>query len=90
MGRMVGKFRQARVNYASKLGRPVSVREVAEQIGVSRQFLSNMEHGKVKPRWDTLEKMCELYEVKPGDLLDYEDLAALVGAVPERLHSYQG
>ena len=90
MARMVGKFRQARVNYASKLGRPVSVQEVATAIGVSRQFLSNMEHDKVKPSWETLEKMCQLYGIKPGDLLDMEELAALIGAGSGQLHPYQG
>ena len=49
MGRMIGKFRQARLDYASRLGRTVSVKEVAEKIGVSRQFFSDVEHNKERP-----------------------------------------
>lgn len=77
MARIVGRFQQARLDYQSKLGRPVTVEEVAQAVGVSRQSLSDIENGKSLPRYGTLAKLCKLYGLEPGDLLKYEDWRAL-------------
>jgi putative transcriptional regulator len=47
-------------------------REVAEAIGITEQNLSLLKSGKVKGvRFDTLEKLCQVLECQPGDLLSY-------------------
>jgi transcriptional regulator with XRE-family HTH domain len=83
MGKIVGRFQQARLNYQSRIGRPVTVEEIAKQIGISRQSLSDIENGGSLPRYRTLAKLCKLYGVQPGELLTYEERlarrAALVG-----------
>jgi transcriptional regulator with XRE-family HTH domain len=77
MGKIVGRFLQARLRYQGHLGRPVTMEEVAKEVGISRQSLSDIENGHSLPRYGTLAKLCRLYGVKPGDLLDYEDRRAL-------------
>jgi DNA-binding Xre family transcriptional regulator len=73
MGRIVGRFLQARLNYQSQLGRLVTIEEVAQFAGISRQAMSDIEKGKAFPRMNTLAKLCELYRIQPGDLLVYEE-----------------
>jgi transcriptional regulator with XRE-family HTH domain len=76
LGTVVSKIRAARLAYSVKVGRPVSVSEVAHAIGVTRVYLSRVEHGKAWPNEQVIAGLCALYGVKPGDLLDYEDRAA--------------
>ena len=76
MGRIRGKFRQARLDYQSKIGRFVPVEEVADAVNISRQSLSDIENGKTLPRYRTLAAICKYYDVQPGDLLEYEDRRA--------------
>lgn len=73
LGKVVSRARQARLAYALRLGRSVSVQEVAKQIGVTRAFLSNVERSKAWPSKKVIEGLCALYGVKPGDLFDLED-----------------
>jgi putative transcriptional regulator len=48
-------------------------KEVAERIGLSETNLSLLRSGKVKGiRFETLAKLCEALDCKPGDLLDFE------------------
>lgn len=77
MARIVGRFRQARLDYQSRIGRLVTLEEVAQELGVSRQSMSDIENGKSLPRYGTLAKLCKLYGLEPGDLLKYEDRRAL-------------
>lgn len=77
MGQIVGRFRQARLDYQSRVGRVVTLEEVAQEVGVSRQSMSDIENGRSLPRYGTLAKLCKLYGLKPGDLLEYEDRRAL-------------
>jgi transcriptional regulator with XRE-family HTH domain len=77
MGKIIGRFRQARLTYQSNVGRVVTVEEVADTIGVSRQSLSDIENGNALPRYKTLAALCKLYGLQPGDLLEYEDRLAL-------------
>jgi transcriptional regulator with XRE-family HTH domain len=90
MGKIRGRFRQARLDYQSKLGRVVTIEEVADLIGVSRQSLSDIENGNALPRYKTLAALCKLYEMQPGDLLMYEDRLARRAALVGTAHSTAG
>jgi transcriptional regulator with XRE-family HTH domain len=77
MARIIGRFRQARLDYQSRIGRLVPLEEVAQEVGISRQSMSDIENGRSLPRYGTLAKLCKLYGLTPGDLLKYEDWRAL-------------
>lgn len=52
--------------------RKMRSRELAERIGVAEQNVSLLKSGKVKGvRFDTLEKICEVLDCQPGDLLEW-------------------
>jgi DNA-binding Xre family transcriptional regulator len=55
----------------------VTIEEVADQLGISRQSLTDIELGNTLPRYRTLAALCKLYGVQPGDVLEYEDRRAL-------------
>lgn len=47
---------------------------VAERVGITAQNLSVLKTGKAKAiRFSTLEKLCEILDCQPGDLLAYEN-----------------
>jgi len=73
MAKIVGRFKEARLDYQSRHGRRFTVEEIAQIIGVSRQAMSDIENGESLPRYGTLAKLCTLYGVGPGDLLKYEE-----------------
>ena len=51
----------------------MSVSELANKIGISIVNLSRIKNGNVKGiRYSTLNKICEVLECKPGDILGYE------------------
>ncbi len=53
--------------------RKVKARDIAEKIGLNETNLSLLRSGKVKGvRFETLAKLCEALDCKPGDLLDFE------------------
>jgi putative transcriptional regulator len=53
--------------------RKMRSKELAERIGITEQNVSLLKSGKVKGvRFDTLEKICEVLECQPGDILIYE------------------
>ena len=57
--------------------RGMKAREVAATIGISETQLSLFRSGKVKGiRFRTLAKLCAALECAPGDLLDYDYVAA--------------
>ena len=57
--------------------RGMRANRLAAEIGVSETRLSLFRTGKVKGiRWDTLARMCEALDCKPGDLIDYRSDAA--------------
>ncbi len=72
MGKIVSKVRQARLAYQVRVERPVSIQEVADKLGITRAYLSNIEHGKAWPTQAVLEGLCELYDVSVGDLFVHE------------------
>ncbi len=59
--------------------RKMRSRDLAAQIGIAEQNVSLLKSGKVKGvRFDTLEKICEILDCQPGDILEYrgDDKAA--------------
>lgn len=53
--------------------RKMRLNTVAEQIGITPQNLSILKTGKARAiRFSTLEKLCEILDCQPGDLLAYE------------------
>ena len=53
--------------------RKMSSGELAEKVGITQANLSILKTGKGKAiRFSTLEKICEVLERKPGDILDYK------------------
>lgn len=53
--------------------RKISSQELAEKIGITQANLSILKTGKGKAiRFSTLEKLCQVLDCKPGDILDYE------------------
>lgn len=52
--------------------RKVKSRDLAEHVGITEANLSLLKQGKVKGvRFETLEKICEVLQCQPGDLLEY-------------------
>jgi putative transcriptional regulator len=50
----------------------ISLKDLAEKIGISVTNLSLLKTGKVKGiRFDTLQSICVELNCKPGDILDY-------------------
>lgn len=54
--------------------RKMSLNELAEKIGITNANLSNIKTGKISAiRFSTLEKICEILNCQPGDLLEYKN-----------------
>lgn len=52
--------------------RKMRSRELAERVGITEQNISLLKSGKVRGvRFDTLERICEVLQCQPGDLLEY-------------------
>ncbi len=52
--------------------RKMSVTELSEKVGITMANLSILKTGKAKAvRFSTLEKICEVLECQPGDILEY-------------------
>ena len=52
--------------------RKMSLNELSERVGVTAANLSILKTGKAKGvRFSTLEKLCEVLECQPGDLMEY-------------------
>ena len=53
--------------------RKISSMELAEKLGITQANLSILKTNKGKAiRFSTLDKICEILECKPGDILDYK------------------
>lgn len=51
----------------------VTSKELCEYVGITEANMSILRSGKAKGiRFDTLEKICEYLECKPGDIIYYE------------------
>ncbi|MDE7193843.1 MAG: helix-turn-helix transcriptional regulator [Oscillospiraceae bacterium] len=54
--------------------RKISSNELAEKIEITPANLSILKTGKAKAvRFSTLERLCEVLDCQPGDLLEYVD-----------------
>lgn len=52
--------------------RKMRSKELAERIGITEQNVSLLKAGKVKGiRFETLEKICQVLDCQPGDILEY-------------------
>ncbi|WP_281545753.1 helix-turn-helix transcriptional regulator [Grimontia sp. SpTr1] len=52
--------------------RKMRLKELSKLVGVTEQNLSILKNGKAKAvRFSTLEKICEVLECQPGDILIY-------------------
>ena len=52
--------------------RKMKAKDLAAEIGMTEANLSLLKSGKVKGvRFETLAKLCEVLDCKPGDLLDH-------------------
>ena len=52
--------------------RKMSLNELSERVGVTPSNLSILKTGKAKGvRFSTLEKLCEVLQCQPGDLMEY-------------------
>lgn len=53
--------------------RKISSNELAEKIGITAANLSVLKTGKAKAiRFSTLEKICEILDCQPADILEYK------------------
>lgn len=53
--------------------RSMTARELAQAVGITEANMSLLRTGKVKGvRFGTLEKICEILDCQPSDLLVYE------------------
>lgn len=52
--------------------RKMRLNELAEQVGITPQNLSVLKAGRAKAiRFSTLEKICEVLDCQPGDILEF-------------------
>lgn len=52
--------------------RKISLTELAEKVGITQANLSILKTEKAKAiRFSTLNKICEVLECQPGDILEY-------------------
>jgi len=52
--------------------RKMRSKELAERIGITEVNVSLLKSGRVKGvRFETLEKICEVLDCQPGDILEY-------------------
>ena len=52
--------------------RKMSVTELSEKLGLTMANVSLLKNGKVKAiKLTTLEKLCEVLQCQPGDILEY-------------------
>lgn len=54
--------------------RKISLNDLSEKVGITVANLSVLKTGKGKAiRFSTLDKICEVLECQPGDILEYKD-----------------
>ncbi len=53
--------------------RKMKVSDLAEQVGITLANISILKNGKAKAvRFETLDKICEVLDCQPGDILEYK------------------
>lgn len=54
--------------------RKMRSRELADRVGISEVNISLLKSGKVRGvRFETLERICQVLQCQPGDLLEWRD-----------------
>ena len=54
--------------------RKMSVSELAEKVGFTMANVSLLKNGKIKAfKISTIDKLCQVLECQPGDLLEYRE-----------------
>jgi len=54
--------------------RKMSVTELSDKLGITMANVSILKNGKAKAiKFSTLEKICEILECQPGDILEYKN-----------------
>ncbi|MBQ2954828.1 MAG: helix-turn-helix transcriptional regulator [Clostridia bacterium] len=54
--------------------RKMSMTELSEQVGLTMANLSILKNGHAKAvRFSTLERICEVLECQPGDILEFRE-----------------
>ncbi|EPB3054384.1 helix-turn-helix domain-containing protein [Enterococcus hirae] len=54
--------------------RKMSVTELSKKVGLTMANISILKNGKAKAiRFSTLDKICEVLNCQPGDILEYQD-----------------
>ena len=54
--------------------RKISLKDLAEQVGIANINLSKIKTGKVSAiRFSTLNAICEALDCQPGDILEYRE-----------------
>ena len=55
--------------------RKISLNELAEKVGITQANLSILKNEKAKAiRLSTLDKLCEVLECQPGELIEFEKI----------------
>lgn len=79
MAKIITRARQLRMDYAQRIGRPVTVEEVADRVGISRAQLSKIENARTERiDFDTLAGLCAFYSsalgrpVTTSDVLEFD------------------
>jgi len=58
--------------------RKMSVTELSEKVGLTMANISILKNGKAKAiRFSTLDKICEVLNCQPGDILEYQDTSPM-------------
>ena len=53
--------------------RKMKVSDLADKVGITLANISILKNGKAKAvRLETLDKICEVLECQPGDILEYQ------------------
>ena len=53
--------------------RKMKVSDLAEQVGITLANISILKNGKAKAvRFETLDKICEVLDCQPGDILEHQ------------------
>ena len=71
--------------------RKMRLNELAERVGITAQNLSVLKTGRARAiRFSTLEKLCEVLDCQPGDILVFDKAAPRAAADPLPVASAQG
>lgn len=73
MPRIISKVRRLRLNKAAQEGRPITLQEAADAMGIERAQLNRIELGKTTAiRFEILTALCRYYGVGVEEVLEYD------------------